>query len=163
MRRRSRWERRRRRGGRRAGLTARWLGGPTPCFEDFAGGPNHPLLPGLPPDGLRALVLSLDYNRPLQPDSLPLTLTFLQLSSFFDQPTAPIVLPASLLYLSVRTITHCHHQQLLQSLPASLERLSLDRWPYPLQVGVWPHRGRYDHPLPPGVLPLSLRSLAIGY
>ena len=61
----------------------------------------------------------------------------------------------------------CHHQTLLPSLPASLERLSLHCWPHPLQAGVWPcglkalHLGEVEHPLQPHTLPPTLLSLCL--
>ena len=93
---------------------------------------------GVLPYDLRVLLLCGHYNWPLQPGSLPSTLSSPQLGYELDQRLGPGVLPASLLYLSVTARIKHHHQLLLPSLPASLERLKLYSWPRPLQAGALP-------------------------
>ena len=140
-----------------------------PLFACLPHALSCPLPADLLPTGLCALVFNDAYKHPLQPGSLPSTLTFLHLGYSFGQPIAPGVLPASLVYLSVNGAMHQHHELLLQSLPASLQRLRLSLWLHPLQAEGWPprltvlHLGGFSHPLQPHVLPSSLLHLSFEY
>ena len=136
----------------------RWQ--PLPWVDDPGCDLDYPLPPGLLPEGLRALMLNQGYNQTLLPASLPSTLTFLQLGQYFDQIIALGVLPASLVYLSVQGSMGDHLAKLLASLPASLERLSLSRWPHHLQVRTLPRGLKALHVvLHSSLLYLSIASL----
>ena len=142
---------------------------PAPWCDDSVGCFNRPLAPGLLPSGLRVLLLHHTYNQPLRPDCLPSSLTFLQLGYYFNLPIAPSSLPASLLQLSVEGPMYDHHQSLLPSLPASLQRLRLNFWPHALQAEGWPaglkalHLSQLHRPLQPHVLPSTLLYLSLNY
>ena len=147
---------------------------------------NMPLWPGSLPSTLTYLQLPNSYSELLPPGVLPDSLLHLTVGEHRRQLLVPGSLPASLERLCVDVssplIVDLSSTRLKaldvrgsdvelppHSLPATLLRLSLNRFNAPLLLHALPSAlvelrlgDLYNHPLPPGVLPPSLRALKLG-
>ncbi|GAM23961.1 hypothetical protein SAMD00019534_071360, partial [Acytostelium subglobosum LB1] len=106
---------------------------------------QHIPLGALPPS-LTALKFGHSFNRPIAPGAIPSSVTKLKFGNMFDQVIIPGCLPSGLKSLD---FGDCFDTQLpVGCLPPSLESLFL-------------YYAIYNHPILPGLLPMSLTQLAL--